>query len=132
MSKTFGLQTSKQVWETAGDPTSVASRVIEAAEHLGGSIQSRSNEKVDMRFGSKFNYRMLGVWSKPEKRPLILRFTVEPTGATTAKVRAEAFSDPGWYAFPALTSSLAERHYAESFRRLYDGIQASVPPVQET
>jgi hypothetical protein len=131
--KTFGVQSRKESWEVAGNAATVSSRLLEAARHLGGSLQGESDGLVEMKFGSRLNYRMLGVWSKPRKRPLVLRLKVgSGTTSSTSCVQVEAFSDPGWYASTALFRSMMDRQYDEAFRRLFDGLQNAIPAVTES
>ena len=130
MAKTFGLQSRKATWEAQGDAVTVLSKLLDAASQLGGSVPGEADGLVEMKFGSRFNYRMLGVLSKPPKRPLMLRLNVEPKSATTAEVQVDAFSDPGWYATTALLKRFGKQ-YEEAFRRIFDGLHAAFPAVSD-
>jgi hypothetical protein len=131
VAKTFGLQSRKELWKAEGDAATVSSRLLEAARHLGGRLQGDSDGLVEMKFGSRFNYRMLGIWSKPRKRPLVLKLKVDSgTTSSTSNVQVEALSDPGWYA-TILFRSMMDRQYEEAFRRLFDGLQNVIPAVPE-
>jgi hypothetical protein len=109
-----------------GDCASVFSRLLNEAQRLGGRLQSQADDAAELRFGSIFNYRMLGLMSKPNRRPLVLKVNVEPVSTTLSEIEAEALSNPGWSPFPGLTRSLMEEQYADAFQVLFDDLRRGV------
>jgi hypothetical protein len=130
MARAFGLQTRKEVWPAAGDPSTVFSSLLEAARRLGGRIKNHTGDTAEIKFGSIFNYRLLGLWSKPNKRPLVLKLGVHAVSQTFSEIEAEALSNPGWAPFPALTKSLVDSQYEDAFQVLFDGLQNAVPTAE--
>ena len=132
MGKTFGLVSRTETWETSGSSATILSSLLKAANDLGGRLQSTSNDElVEMKFGSRTNYRMFGILSKPSNRPLVLRLQVKSMSESRAEIQVEALSDPGWYAAPVLTLSLAKKQYAEAFSRIFNGLQEAIPLASE-
>jgi hypothetical protein len=126
------LQKRTDAWVAAGDSATVSSKLLEAARQLGGRVQADSGGLIEVKFGSRFHYRMLGAWSKPKTRPLVLRLKIRPESRITAEVQAETLSDPGWYATAALMNSFGrDKHFEEAFRRIFDGLRSAAPAVAE-
>jgi hypothetical protein len=114
-------------WATRGDPAAVAAALKEAGRALGGKVSAERNNLIDMTFGSRTGYHLLGTLASVRRRPVILRVSVDVASTDVAMVTVTALNDPGRYAVQV--SSFSSRQFAKACSRLMNGLREAAPPM---
>jgi hypothetical protein len=105
----------------------VAAALKEAGRALGGKVSAERNNLIDMTFGSRTGYHLLGTLASVRRRPVILRVSVDVASTDVAMVTVTALNDPGRYAVQV--SSFSSRQFAKACSRLMNGLREAAPPM---
>jgi hypothetical protein len=125
-----GSQRQSDSWITQGSPDSVLSSFKAAIVGRRGRITVDDPGGFSFDMGSRTNYRLMGMWSRPLSRPLIGTVSVRAVeGSGPVEINVELASNEG--AALAEVTSLVSRQFARTFNSLLEVLRRAAPPSDD-
>ncbi len=125
-----GSQRHSDSWVTPGSPDSVLPSLKAAIVDHRGRITTDDAGGFSFAMGSRTNYRLMGMWSRPLSRPLVGIVSVDAVDASrTVDVKVQLASNEG--AALAEVTSLVSRQFARTFNSLLEVLRKVAPPSDD-